>query len=269
MLSVVLYPCLFALAMSIAPCLAAEEPTPKTPDAAITLFDGKELKGFYTFIKDRGRDTDPKKVFTVKDGLLRISGEEWGCITSQDAYENYRLVVEYTWGDEAFEPRTKNARDSGLVIHSVGADGGYSGTWMHGIECQLIEGGSGDFIVVGDGSDKYAVTSPVAKEKQGSSHLFDPKGESATIHSGRINWWGRDPAWEDTINFRGKQEIEKLPGEWNTMECVADGEDIKVYLNGTLVNHCTKSLPAAGRIQIQSEGAEIFIRKIELQPLKK
>ena len=50
----------------------------------ISLFNGKDLSSFYTFIKDRGKNTDPQKVFTVKDGVIRISGEEWGCITSND-----------------------------------------------------------------------------------------------------------------------------------------------------------------------------------------
>lgn len=248
---------------------SAETMKPVTPDTPIVLFDGKELTGFYTFIKDRGRDTDPKKVFTVQDGILRISGEEWGCITTTETYKDFVLRVEYTWGDETFEPRTDRARDSGILVHSQGEDGGYSGTWMHGIECQIIEGGTGDFLAVGDGSEKFAVTCPVAKEKQVSSHLYEKGGELATINAGRINWWGRDPAWEDVLGFRGEKDIEKLPGEWNLMEVLAKGEEITITLNGVLVNHCVKSVPSSGHIQIQSEGAEILIRKIELHPLEK
>ncbi|MEJ7831123.1 MAG: DUF1080 domain-containing protein, partial [Segetibacter sp.] len=48
----------------------------------INLFNGKNLNGWYIFLQGRGRDNDPKKVFTVADGLIRISGEEWGCITT-------------------------------------------------------------------------------------------------------------------------------------------------------------------------------------------
>lgn len=36
-----------------------------------------------------------KKVFTVKDGVIRISGEEWGCITTDIEYENHRLTTEF------------------------------------------------------------------------------------------------------------------------------------------------------------------------------
>jgi hypothetical protein len=30
----------------------------------VQLFNGGNLDGWYTFLKDRGRDSDPKKVFT-------------------------------------------------------------------------------------------------------------------------------------------------------------------------------------------------------------
>ena len=47
-------------------------------DKTIELFNGQNLDGWYTFLKERGRDNDPKNVFTVNDGIIRISGEEWG-----------------------------------------------------------------------------------------------------------------------------------------------------------------------------------------------
>lgn len=233
----------------------------------IRLFNGKDLDGWYTFLKDRGRDNDPKKVFTVQKGMLHISGEEWGCLTTDEEYENYKLTVEFKWGGKTHPPRVDNARDCGILLHSQGEDGGYSGTWMHSIECQIIEGGTGDFIVVGNGTPEFSITSPVAQEKQGSSWVYEAGGQEETINGGRINWYGRDPSWKDTIDFRGKQDIEKAVGKWNTMECIAKGDEIFVYLNGTLVNYAKNVRPRKGRIQIQSEAAEILFRKVELTPL--
>lgn len=241
------------------------DPGKKNP--AIKLFNGKNLDGWYTFNKGRGKNNDPEKVFTVADGLIRISGEEFGCITTNEEFENYRLIVEFRWGDKTFAPRTDKARDSGILLHSVGEDGGSDGTWMHSIECQVIEGGTGDFIVVGDGSKNFQVTCPVAAEKQGSSYVFHDGGDTVTITGGRINWFGRDPEWKDVKGFRGKQDVEKETGKWNRVECIANGKEIMVYLNGKLVNHAVISMPRKGRIQIQSEGAEIFFRKITLQNL--
>lgn len=229
-----------------------------------SLFNGKNLDGWYTFIKDKGRNIDPNKVFTVQDGIIRISGEEFGCITTDEEFENYKLIVEYRWGSITFAPRVDKARDSGILLHSIGENGSASGAWMHSIECQVIEGGTGDLIIVGDGSEKYSVTCPVANEKQGNSFVFLPSGRLETINEGRINWFGRDPKWNDVKGFRGAKDVEKPVGKWNKIECIVLGKEISVYLNGTLVNHALDVKPQQGRIQIQSEGAEIMIRRVDL-----
>ncbi len=232
----------------------------------VKLFDGQSLNGWYTFLQDRGRDSDPKGVFTVVDGMIRISGEEWGCITTSAEYENYKIVVEFMWGDVTYEPRLENARDCGLLLHSQGKDGGSQGIWMHSLECQIIEGGTGDFIVVGDGSEAFQITCNVRSDNQGNNFFSQSDGHPQTIREGRINWYGRDPEWKDILGFRGKNDVEKPVGEWNTLECVALEDQISIYLNGTLVNEAIDVKPNKGRIQIQSEGAEIFFRRVELTP---
>jgi hypothetical protein len=172
-------------------------------------------------------------------------------------------------GREYLCPRADRARDNGVLLHSTGPDGGYRGIWMCSIECQIIEGGTGDFLVVGDGSDNYALTATVAPKQEGRGNVYLPSGTPMTIHGGRIDWYDRDPSWKDVKGFRGAKDIEKPLGEWNTMVCVAEGDTVSIYLNGTLVNQATQVKPAKGRIQIQSEGAEMFVRKVELAPLRK
>jgi hypothetical protein len=235
----------------------------------LQLFNGKNLDGWYTFIKNKGRNNDPNKVFTVQKGLIRVSGEEFGCITTNDEFENYKLLIVFKWGDMTYSPRVDKARDSGVLLHSVGEDGGSAGIWMHSIECQIIEGGTGDFIVVGDGSRKFSLTCPVAPEKQGDSYVYQPSGNMETINEGRINWFGRDPEWKDLKGFHGAKNIEKPVGKWNKIECIVKGKEIFIYLNGTLVNHAVDVQPQKGRIQIQSEGAEIFFKRIVLTSLYK
>ncbi len=248
----------------------AQRPVNKNYSSAdkIKLFNGKNLDGWYTFLKDKGRNIDPNQVFQVKNGKIVISGEEFGCITSDAEYDNYKLLVEYKWGKRTFSPRVERARDSGILLHSTGEDGAYSGIWMHSIECQIIEGGTGDLLVVGDGTDKFSITCPVEPEKQNGSYIFSPTGKPATINKGRINWFGRDPDWKDVKDFRGTEDIEKPLGKWNKLECVVKNNEIIVYLNNILVNHATDVKPKKGRIQIQSECAEIIIRKFELSPLE-
>lgn len=239
------------------------------PPAVIHLFNGRDLTGFYTFLKDRGRGQDPKGVFTVQDGQLRISGEEFGCVTTEQEFDNYRLVVEFRWGDKTWAPRENSARDSGVLLHSVGEDGAYGGIWMHSIECQLIEGGTGDFIVVGDDSGAFAITCPVADEESAGCPIYAPEGKPKRVTKGRVNWFGRDPGWKDTKGFRGAKDVEKPAGGWNVFELISDAGRIKVMLNGVLVNECSAAQPSKGRIQIQSEAAEIFFRRVDLYPLGK
>jgi hypothetical protein len=238
----------------------------------IKLFNGADLTNFYTYLvapqkgeKPYGKNNDPQKVFTVVDGAIRVSGEVFGCFTTQKEYENYHLVTEFKWGEKTGPQREKNARDSGILLHCVGADGA-SGPWMEGIECQMIEGGTGDFLFVKGKSQPRATATA---KKIGTQWYFDPKGETRDFPPGRLNWYGRDPDWKDVKGFRGKQDVEKPVGEWNKLECICDGDKITNILNGVVVNACTKASHAKGKILFQSEGAEVFFRRIELLPLKK
>ncbi len=232
----------------------------------IHLFNGKDLSGFYTFLKGRGKNNDPKNVFTVKDGLICISGEELGCLTTNKEYENYRLIVEFKWGQKTWGKRKGKAMDSGVLLHSIGEDGAFANVWMRSIEMQLIEGGTGDLLVV-DQSGQLSLTCSVAEKKTKYGYVYDPNGKVVTIHKGRIDWWGRDPQWQNVQGFRGGKDVEKPAGQWNRYECIAKGRTLKVFLNGVLVNEAIDMQPSKGKIQIQSEFAEIFLRRIDLIPL--
>lgn len=256
-------------AMAILVSRVAAEPI----TAPIKLFNGKDLGGFYTYLQGVGKNKDPKGAFSVKDGMIRVSGDGYGCFTTEKEFENYHLIVEFKWGTLTWGNRAKAAMDSGILLHCVGPDGGSSydkngqpnGPWMEAIECQMIEGGTGDFILVG-GKNRPRITATV--KQIGKQSYYDPKGEAKEFTGGRVNWFGRDPDWKDVKGFRGKQDVERPAGEWNTLECICAGDAITNILNGTVVNACTKSSHTRGKILFQSEGAEVFFRRIELQPLK-
>ena len=52
------------------------------------------------------------------------------------------------------------------------------------------------------------------------------------------------------------------------MEITCRGDRVRVSVNGTIVNECTKVSPAKGKILLQTEGFEIFFRRFELFPLE-
>jgi hypothetical protein len=259
---------------ALAPLLVLALPVAADPvKDPIKLFNGKDLTNFYTFLgspakgeKPYGKNNDPEKVFTVENGMIRVSGKVFGCFVTEEEYENYHLVVEFKWGEKTWAPREKAARDSGILLHCVGPDGAAGGVWLESIECQMIEGGTGDFILV-KGKTQPTMTATV--EKRGGQSYYNAKGEPANFPPGRINWWGRDSGWKDVKGFRGKEDVENPVGEWNTLECVCAGDTITNILNGKVVNKGTSASHTKGKILFQSEGAEVFFRKIELWPLKK
>jgi len=250
------------------PAFANAVPKIRTGDPVLT-FNGKDLTGFYTYLKE-SKYEDPKGVITVKNGVIRVTGEDWGGFTTKEEFHDYHLIVEWNWGGPAHGARKTNARDSGILLHCVGPDGNYSGYWMESQECQIIEGGTGDFIMVGTGKDRPApsLTAPL-RSGPDRQFYYEPGAALLTRIGGRNNWWGRDPAWKDVIGFQGKNDVDKPVGEWNRLEVVCDGDSITNIVNGYVVNAATKSSLTKGKILFQSEGAEIHFRKIEVRPIVK
>ena len=257
----------------------ADEPTADAPikptDKVITLFNGKNLDGLYTWMKDTKYE-DPRRVFRVTDGMLHVTGDGFGSVTTKRQYRDYHLVLEYRWGTRTWPNRTDRAKDSGLLIHSQGADGSFGGCWMPSIEANIIQGGVGDFILV-NGNDAQGKPVPLSLTcettrdrdgevvwKRGSPReTFDLKNRK------RINWKDRDPDWKDVLDFRGAHDLDSPGTQWTRMDVICDGGHIQVFVNGTLVNEAFDSTPTYGKLQLQTELAEIFFRRWELWPLGK
>ncbi len=239
----------------------------------IKLFNGENLDGLYTWLED-GKYDDPRQVFRVTDGLLHVTGDGFGGILTDQEYENYHMVIEFKWGEKTWHDRADAARDSGLLIHSSGADGGYDGKWMPAIEVQVIEGGVGDLIMVnGAGKDgepvPIAMTCETSLDRDGEPiwQAGEPRQTFDKNHYRRINWFGRDPDWQDKLGFRGQQDPDSPVGEWTRLDVIADGDHLRMYVNGTLVNEAFDTTPRRGKLQLQTELAEIFFRRWELWPI--
>jgi hypothetical protein len=252
----------------------AEEAQPVTPKGAvIRLFNGKNLDGLYTWLQD-AKYEDPRKAFTVENGVLRISGDGWGYVCTKRRYKDYHLVVEYRWGDRTWLTRKTRARDSGVIVHCADPDGSFQNTFMAGIEAQVIEGGTGDFLVLpgkrADGSVIPAsLTAETTKDRDGET-VWEKGGKRITFNGfGRVNWYGRDPDWTDTLGYRGKQDIESPGKQWTRLDIICDGGHLVYRVNGIEANEGFDVVPSSGKILIQCEGAEIYIRRFELLPLDK
>src|SRR5678815_4137887 len=89
----------------------------------ISLFDGKDLNGWYTYTTaTKGENPG---IFTVENGAIRIHGGDgtrayYGGIYTNESFENYRLTLEYQFAGPTHGDRTKAARDSGILLHCNG-----------------------------------------------------------------------------------------------------------------------------------------------------
>ena len=236
----------------------------------IRPFNGKDLKGLSTWLKETGKE-DPKGVFSVEDGAIHISGEGLGYVATEKAYKNYHLVVEYRWGDHT--DGSGYVRNSGVLLHAVGPDGGANGTWMTTIECQLAQGCEGDLIVI-RGKDEFGnvipatITSETILASDGRTRW--KKGGKKTPYSGKQFWWSKHQVgFKELLDTRGSEDAASPLGEWTRVECICDEDMITVKVNGVTVNQCFDVFPSAGKILLQNEGNEIYFRDFELRPLNK
>jgi hypothetical protein len=248
--------------------LLAQEPI--APTKKTVLFNGKDLAGLTTWLKDT-HEKDPRRVFRVTDGMLHITGDGMGYVRTREAYRDYHLTVEYKWGERT--DGGKYVRNSGVLLHAQGPDGGAGGTWMSCVECQLAQGCNGDLICI-RGKDAEGKVIPVELTADvvlgpDKRPRYKQGGERRVFTKGQLWWTLHDPTFKEFRDTRGKDDVESKLGDWTKVECICRDRTIEVRINGTLVNRCYDVFPHAGHILLQSEGFELYVRKFELEPLSK
>lgn len=270
---------LLALVLSFGLSTAsAQDSDAIAPTAVVNLLADPGLKDFVAHLNPQvSLSDDPKKIWAIgENGVMRVSGEGMGYLRTKQAYRDYHLVIDYQWGERTLSTRADRARDCGLLLHAFGPDGAYGNTWLSCIEGQLIEGGSGDILVLAakgeDGTIAATkVTAEVRHDRDGEPVWSKGAGKETFPAEGktmaRINWRDRDPDWADVKGYRGAKDLENPLGEWNRMEVICAGDTIRILLNGELVNEVTDCHPSAGWIGLQSEFAACLIRRFELHPL--
>jgi len=245
------------------------------------LFNGKDLSGWDKFLASpNGSDPiipnrDPKNVFTVTnlngETVIHVSGEIYGAITTQDEFEDFHARLEFRWGEKRWPPRATVGRDSGILYCCIGKPNPGTG-WMTSIENNIMERGIGQWwsvngaIIDVEGewiTPEMEPRIPYKKEGDGEKNIVYRKGAPRITAT---------PANGITPSFDAEYPL----GEWNTVEVVFWGGNCIHLLNGKVnlvaVNPRYKEgdcwLPLShGRLQLQSEAAEVFYRKIEVRPL--
>ncbi len=219
-------------------------------------------------IQPIGYNNDEVNVFSVlneSEGLvLRISGEIYGALFTRKSYENYHLTLQMKWGKQKYDPRKDKLRDSGILYHSIGEAGvEYWRSWMLSQEFQVMEGHMGDFWCQATSaidirafpSEAGGIMSPVADESQ----PFRPFKSGGDVFCMR------------SFNY------ESAPDEWTTLELISfegkslhivNGNVVMILKNSRYTTPDGKEVPLTqGKLQLQSEAAEVFYRDIRIKNL--
>ncbi len=121
-----------ACAMLASVAMAAEEEAIE-PKETVVLFNGKDLEGWTVHLRGNAK---PEDVFKVEDGLLKCAGRPPGYVRTNQAYKNYKFVMEW---------RFTKPGNSGVLVHTIGKDQ----VWPKSLECQGMYRNQGDFFVIG------------------------------------------------------------------------------------------------------------------------
>jgi hypothetical protein len=281
------HPITLAAASLIVSCLsvpfvtsAAQSRSAAPAQGWTQLFNGRDLAGWDVYLGPKmdakgaklpgtatGLNKDPDRVFSVAqvDGgpVIRISGVIGGGISTVNSYGNYHLRMQMKWGPG--NPWNRTVADSGVLYHAGGEHGLDADFWLRSVEYQVMPGMTADLItILGVVADVASAPAPT-----GNSFVYDPKGQVRTF--------SRETAVPNSGGRVARLPSYKNPETtWVTLEIYTLGQKAVHLVDGEVVlvidnirlheNGATRPL-TSGKLQIQSEGSEVYYRNLELRPI--
>lgn len=205
-----------------------------------------------------GLDADVLDIFTTFEDegetVLHVSGEIYGGLTTKAAFRNYHLQMQVKWGEQKWEPRLNDKRDSGLLYHCRGQHGAFWKVWKACLEYQIQEGDFGDFIPLA------GVKASFRGRQEESQILYDPAATTYAQSSGQY--------------ISAIKEPDSPHGVWNKVDLYVYEDSAIHVVNDEVVFILKDALSVEGRplvqgqIQLQSEAAEVFFKDMKLRPIE-
>ena len=200
-----------------------------------TLFNGKDLTGWTMDVPAHDKNSKLPKPFIIRDGMLVSLGKPFGHLLTDKEYENYKLLVEYRFSEQP--------GNCGILVHASRLRNLYK-MYPKSIEVQMNHSHAGDFWCIVENIEvPNMVKRRGAKEKWGIT-----EGKARRI-----------------LNLTDGSE--KPVGEWNRMKIECLGDEVKVWVNGNLVNHGYSCTAKKGKLSIQAEGSEVEFRRLDLSAI--
>jgi hypothetical protein len=154
------------------------------------------------------------------------------------------------------------------VLRSKGRPTGYLRTeraftnFILTVEQRHIKAGNGGLLVAIPEKDKVWPGLEIQTRTGNAGELWNHNSLKLTAN----------PAYIDPKNpkhiFRATDDSQKPVGEWETMEVIVDAGNLVFKVNGVVQSVVTNTESLAGRVGIQTEGAEMEFRKIQLTPIE-
>ena len=218
---------------------AQEEAADSQATESISLFNSKDLTGWHTDVPQADKNPDLEASFIVREGLLVSLGNPKGHLITDASYQDYRLELEYR-----FAAKPGNC---GVLVH-VSTPRALYKMFPASIEVQMMHQNAGDFWCIGENIEVENMEA--RRPKKSPEQKFGGSAKDAR----RI------------LNLTDNSE--KPAGEWNKMVIECQGAELKVWVNGDLVNHGTNATATKGQIALQAEGSEVEFKGLTLSPLK-
>lgn len=198
------------------------------------------------------------------DIIIRVSGEYYGCLITKNDYKNYHFQLKYKWGEKTWAYRKNLLKDSGILYHSVGPNGAeYWRSWMLSQEFQIMEGHTGDYW--------SQATSAIDIRAYKPESNLDPLAHKSQDYIPI----SMDSPFKNYCLRSGNYE--RAYDEWNTLDLyclegkslhVVNGEVVMILKNSRFTDKNGNIVPLIqGKIQLQSEGAELFFKDIKIRKI--
>lgn len=204
-------------------------------ETSVSLFNGRDLEGWHMDVPEKDTNQLARDPFIVRDGMLVSLGTPGGHLITGAVYQNYQLDVEYRFAGEP--------GNCGILVHASTPRVLYK-MFPKSMEVQMMHENAGDFWCIGED-----IQVPDMLARRG------PEAE----------WGVTEGKKRRILNLTDGSE--KPVGDWNHMHIECVGNEIKVWVNGDLVNYGFDCTANRGQIAVQAEGSEVEFRKIELKPI--
>jgi len=209
--------------------------TPLLKAQTIKLFNGKNLEGWHVDVPEMDNNPDAINPFIVRNGMLVSLGKPGGHLITDEKYKNYRLIVEYRFAGKP--------GNCGVLVHASTPRALYK-MFPKSLEVQGMHENAGDFwCIVED------IKVPNMEERRGP----------------REEWGITEGKKRRIVNLTDGSE--NKVGEWNEMIIECLDREIKVWVNGDMVNYGFDCTANEGQIAVQAEGSEVEFRKLQLTPI--